>query len=185
MKHVLILFGLAASFLWSATEAAAPPATPTGKKVSAHRAAGMPASARQFYATTWGVDELSAKLAESGQLVRFSYRVIDVAKAAPLNNRASGPEMIDEGAHVVLQVPTMEKVGPLRQSMTPQEGKVYWILFSNKGDFVKSGHQVSVVIGPATAVRPGNCDPGRSESDGPQLEFERNGHSSRYAGVRT
>ena len=107
----------------------------------------MPGSARQFYATTWGVDELSVKLAESGQLVRFNYRVIDKVKAAPLNSRASSPEMLDEVAHVVLQVPTMEKVGPLRQSMPPEEGMVYWILFSNKGEFVKAGHQVSVLIG--------------------------------------
>jgi hypothetical protein len=145
MRHGLLIFGLAASLLWSG---AALPATATDKNVPQHRAAGMPASARQFYATTWGVDELSVKLAESGQLVRFNYRVIDKAKAAPLNSRASSPEMLDEVAHVVLQVPTMEKVGPLRQSMTPEEGKVYWILFSNKGEFVKAGHQVSVVIGP-------------------------------------
>jgi hypothetical protein len=144
MRHGLVIVGLAASFPWSA---AVPQATTSGAKAPQHRAAGMPASARQFYATTWGVDELSVKLVESGQLVRFNYRVIDKAKAAPLNSRASSPEMLDEVAHVVLQVPTMEKVGPLRQSMPPEEGMVYWILFSNKGEFVKAGHQVSVLIG--------------------------------------
>jgi len=145
MRHPLFIVSLASSLLWSA---AAPSATPTGTKVPSHHAAGMPGSARQFYATTWGVDELSAKLVESGQLVRFNYRVIDKVKAAPFNSRASSPEMLDEVAHVVLQVPTMEKVGPLRQSMPPEEGMVYWILFSNKGEFVKAGHQVSVLIGP-------------------------------------
>jgi len=108
----------------------------------------MPPSARQQYAIIWGVDQLSAKLVESGQLVRFNYRVIDATKAAPLNVRASSPQMIDAKAHVMLQVPTMEKVGPLRQSTTPENGKSYWMVFSNKGGYVKPGHRVSVLIGP-------------------------------------
>ncbi len=107
----------------------------------------MPESARQFYAMTYGVDQLWAKVAESGQLVRFNYRVLDAAKAAPLNDRASTPYMFDEQVHAVLQVPTMEKVGPLRQAMPPENGKSYWIVFSNKGNLVKAGHRVSVAIG--------------------------------------
>ena len=87
------------------------------------------------------------KLAESGQLVRFSYRVIDVKKAQPLHDRASEPALLDEKEHAVLQVPTMEKVGPLRQSQPPEYGKSYWMAFSNKGSIVKAGHRVSIVIG--------------------------------------
>src|SRR5690242_20340528 len=33
--------------------------------------------ARDYYRLVWGVDLLSAKLGESGQIVRFSYRIID------------------------------------------------------------------------------------------------------------
>jgi len=44
-------------------------------------------------------------------------------------------------------VPSLEKVGKLRQSSTPQSGRVYWMAFSNKGGYVKSGHRVDVVIG--------------------------------------
>jgi hypothetical protein len=119
-----------------------------GPKKSSPYVAGMPASARGFYAMTWGIDELSARLAESGQLVRFSYRVVDAAKAAPLQEKASAPYLLDEKVHAVLQVPTMEKVGPLRQSTAPENGKTYWMVFSNKGNIVKAGHRVSVVIGP-------------------------------------
>src|SRR6266705_1813139 len=122
MKKSLFALGLAAGITWTAaTSAAAPatpatpakPATPAAKQLSRHRAAGMPESARQYYAMTWGVDQLSAKLAESGQLVRFNYRVIDATKAAPLNDKSSSPQLIDVKARVALQVPTMEKVGPL------------------------------------------------------------------------
>ena len=157
MNKLYFALGLAASMTWTAaTSGAAPatpatptqPATPAAKQLSRHRAAGMPDGARQYYARTWGVDQLSAKLAESGQLVRFNYRVIDAVKAAPLNVRASSPQMIDEKARVSLMVPTMEKVGPLRQSMTPENGKIYWMVFSNKGNYVKPGDRVSVVIGP-------------------------------------
>ncbi len=130
----------------SPANAAAPAHSKTAKHVT-RRAAGMPEGARQYYANTWGVDRLSAKLAESGQLVRFDYRVIDAVKAAPLSERAATPQMLDEISRVVLQVPVMEKVGPLRQAMTPVNGKTYWMTFSNKGDHVKQGDRVSVVIG--------------------------------------
>lgn len=125
-----------------------PPAGSSKKRVTRPPVGGMPASARQYYATLWGVDQLSAKLAESGQLVRFNYRVVDTGKAAPLHDKASSPQLLDEQAHVVLQVPNMEKVGPLRQATAPEAGKSYWMVFSNKGNHVKVGHRVSVVIGP-------------------------------------
>lgn len=112
-----------------------------------HRAGGMPESARTFYALNWGVDQLSAQLAESGQLVRFSYRVVDATKAGALHDKASAPNLIDEKARVALLVPTMEKVGPLRQASPPENGKSYWMVFSNKGNVVRTGHRVSVVIG--------------------------------------
>jgi hypothetical protein len=116
-------------------------------RTSRHASGEMPASARQMYALTWGVDELTVKIAESGQLVRFSYRVTDADKAAALNEKTSTPYLLDEKARAILQVPTMEKVGPLRQSQVPEIGKSYWMVFSNKGDHVKVGDRVSVVIG--------------------------------------
>jgi len=41
----------------------------------------------------------------------------------------------------------LEQVGQLRQSADPEEGKSYWMAFSNKGLLVKRGDRVSVVIG--------------------------------------
>jgi hypothetical protein len=108
---------------------------------------GMPESARNYYASTWGVDELAAQLAESGQLVRFSFRILNTTLAKPLLDKVSNPSMLDERAHAVLSVPTMEKVGPLRQSGAAVVGKIYWVLFSNRGGVVKVGDRVSVVIG--------------------------------------
>ena len=120
---------------------------PAAQKSAQHHVGEMPDSARQYYALSWGVDEMAVRLAESGQLVRFSYRVVDTAKATPLHEKSSSPYLLDEQAHAVLQVPTMEKVGPLRQTTPPEAGKSYWMVFSNKGYFVKAGHRVSVTIG--------------------------------------
>ena len=95
----------------------------------------------------WGVDSLSVKSAESGEMIRFTYRVLDVDKAKALNDKKNEPSLIDPAAGVKLVVPSLEKVGKLRQSSSPEAGKMYWMAFSNKGGFVKPGHRVNVVIG--------------------------------------
>jgi hypothetical protein len=104
-------------------------------------------SAREFYALFWGVESLSVKTVESGEIIRFSYRVLDADKAKMLNDKKNEPSLIDPKAGVRLVVPTLEKVGQLRQSSAPETGKTYWMAFSNKGRYVKPGHRVNIVIG--------------------------------------
>ena len=101
----------------------------------------------KYYELVWGVDSLSVKYAESGEVIRFSYRVLDPQKAAMLNEKKLEPSLIDPGAGVKLVVPSLEKVGQLRQSATPEAGKSYWMAFSNKGRKVKRGDRVTIVIG--------------------------------------
>jgi hypothetical protein len=103
--------------------------------------------ATMYYESMWGVDSLRVKLAESGELVRFNYRVLDPEKAAALNDKKAEPELYDAEAGVKLVVPQMEKVGKLRQSSTPKAGMTYWMAFSNPTRVVKRGHRVDVVIG--------------------------------------
>lgn len=103
--------------------------------------------AGRYYALIWGVDSLSVRWAESGEVIRFSWRVLDAEKAKTLNEKKLEPFLIDPQAGVKLVVPTLEKVGQLRQSSTPEAGKSYWMAFSNKGRRVKRGDRVSVVIG--------------------------------------
>jgi len=100
-----------------------------------------------YYEGLWGVDELRVKVAESGELIRFNYRVLDPEKAAALNDKKVEPELIDAQAGVKLSVPELEKVGKLRQSSTPKAGMTYWMAFSNPTLVVKRGHRVDVVIG--------------------------------------
>ena len=100
-----------------------------------------------YYQVIWGVDSLTLKWAESGEVIRFSYRVLDPAKAKVLNDKKAEPSLIDPKAGVKLVVPSLEKVGQLRQTGTPEAGKSYWMAFSNKGRPVKKGDHVDVVIG--------------------------------------
>jgi hypothetical protein len=100
-----------------------------------------------YYRLIWGIDDLSVKSAEGGEVIRFTYQVLDPDKAKMLNNKRIEPSLIDEQAQVKLVVPQMEKVGKLRQTADPVSGRTYWMLFSNKGGHVKRGDHVSVIIG--------------------------------------
>ena len=104
-------------------------------------------SARKYYRMFWGVDIIGVKPVSSGAMLRFSYRVVDPKKATTLNDKQATPKLIDQRTGASLVVPTMEKIGQLRQSSTPELGREYWMLFSNKGNLVKAGSRVDVVIG--------------------------------------
>jgi hypothetical protein len=152
-RFALLAALLASSGMLSSAVAQAPP----GKKAPAaqppaavshryqpDRFAGR---AGAYYRLVWGVEGLAVKWTESGEVIRFSYRVLDAQKAKTLNDKGTEPSLIDPQAGVQRVVPSMEKIGQLRQSSTPEAGKSYWMAFSNKGRLVKRGHRVSVVIG--------------------------------------
>lgn len=103
--------------------------------------------AGRFYKLVWGVDSLSVKLVESGELIRFTWRVVDPDRAKTLSDKKLEPSLVDPQAGVSLAVPAVEQIGQLRQSAPPEEGKSYWMVFSNKGRLVKRGDRVNVVIG--------------------------------------
>lgn len=149
---VLLMGVLAAGLLALRTGAQSQPAASASKPV----VAGTPARyqpehfsrrAQLHYSLVWGVDSLSVKWAESGELLRFSYRVVNAEKAEMLNDKKYEPSLIDLQRGVKLVVPSLEKVGQLRQSSPPIAGKIYWMAFSNKGRVVKRGDHVDLVIG--------------------------------------
>jgi hypothetical protein len=147
----MLLAGLLAGGISSSAMATEPPAPAKGLAAAKPRTRYQPdrfaGRAGKYYDLVWGVDSLNVKLAESGQIVRFSYRVLNPARASALNDGRSEPSLIDPRAGVSLVIPRMEKVGQLRQTGTPEAGKAYWMAFSNKGRPVKKGDRVDVVIG--------------------------------------
>jgi hypothetical protein len=132
--------------LFAQTPAPAAKAAPAGHPTT-YLPNPMPRRAHAYYSLYWGVDSFSVKAVESGELIRFSYRVIEADRARSLNDKAIQPFLVSPQAHAKLVVPSLEKVGQLRQSSTPEAGKVYWMAFSNPGKVVKRGDRVNVVIG--------------------------------------
>ena len=128
----------------SAPQSTKSPFAPRGPEYTPNR---FPKRAELRYGLVWGVDSLSVKSAESGEIIRFSYRVLDAKKANTLNDEKLEPKLIDPRARVSLVIPSLEKVGKLRQISDPVPGRSYWMAFSNKGRMVKRGDRVTVVIG--------------------------------------
>ncbi len=148
-KLMLLAGVLASSNLVMSVGAQSPaptgqPGATAARRYQPNRFAGR---AGTDYKLVWGVESLSVKLAESGEMIRFSYRVIDAGKAKTLNDKKAEPSLIDSQVGVQLVVPALEQVGQLRQSSTPEAGESYWMAFSNKGRLVKRGDCVNVAIG--------------------------------------
>jgi hypothetical protein len=64
-----------------------------------------------------------------------------------LFKRANKPYLIHQESGKVLAVPVTSKIGPLRSSNKPQQGRTYWMFFGNKTKLVQKGDRVTVVIG--------------------------------------
>jgi hypothetical protein len=156
-----VLLALAVSsgiavFSAGAQNSASPTKPQTASPVAKHAVTSKPTHymperfsrrAQLHYSLVWGVDSLNVKTVESGEVVRFTFRVVDPNKAKMLNDKKYQPFLIDPGAGVRLIIPSLEKVGQLRQTSIPEVGKTYWMAFSNKGRRVRPGDRVNVVIG--------------------------------------
>ena len=129
----------------SAAKSAAAPAT--ARKVSPFRAVKLTANAKNYYVAVWGVDKLKVSYTSSGNLIRFSYRVTDPQRAKVLGEKKSTPYLLGQKSRALLQIPIMDKVGQLRQTGAPVVGQEYWMVFSNKGNLIKPGDRVNVMIG--------------------------------------
>jgi hypothetical protein len=104
--------------------------------------------AAAYYEAVWGIEAPNVKAVESGVILRFSYRVLDPGKAKLLSDKKFDPVLVSPAKGVKLVVPTMEKVGQLRQAPHELEaGKSYWMAFSNSGRLLRPGDRVDIVIG--------------------------------------
>ncbi len=130
-----------------------PPAAPNGKSAAAstpyrNQPDRIANRAAAYYEAVWGIEAPSVKAVESGVILRFSYRVLDPGKAKPLSDKKFDPFLVSPAKGVKLVVPSMEKVGQLRQAPHDLDaGKSYWMAFSNSGRVLKPGDRVDIVIG--------------------------------------
>jgi hypothetical protein len=141
---------LAAGLLCSgfAARAAAPPdSAPAAAPSRAAHVVARSQRGETYYARRFGVDQLQVRATASGASLEFRYRVVDPQKASVLNDKRATPVLIDQKTGSRLTVPTMEKIGALRQVASPEPGREYWMVFANPGKLVKPGQRVDVVIG--------------------------------------
>jgi hypothetical protein len=144
---VLLAQAAGSSHSSEASKATTPPSAVHAGSPTRYQPDPFAGKAGQYYRLVWGVDLLSVKAAESGELIRFSYRILDPQKAKILNDKQIPAFLNSPQRHIQLVIPSLEKVGQLRQSTTPEAGKSYWMAFSNPQRSVKRGDRVNVVIG--------------------------------------
>jgi len=156
MSHSFSPGGRASLCAIAACLAAAAVAAPAAAQQGAPAGAGARHSpyrpdlskrARTYFLVTRGIDDLKVHRIASDNLIRFSYRVTDPIAAKRLADRAVTPYLYGQTSHALLEVPVMDKVGQLRQSGRLEAGREYWMVFSNKGNVVKVGERVNVIIG--------------------------------------
>ena len=131
----------------SGASAATAPSPSRARKASPYRPVKATYKARNYYVAAWGIDKLKVSRTASGNLIRFSFRITEPARAAALIDRKLTPYMLGQKSRALLSIPIMEKIGPLRQSGAAKAGQEYWMTFSNKGDLIKPGDRVNVMIG--------------------------------------
>jgi hypothetical protein len=95
----------------------------------------------------WGIDEVHVRSTASGSVVRFSYRVVDAEKAKIVNDKRVEPYLLVKKSGARLEVPATEKIGKLRQTPPPEDGREYWMVFANTGRTLVPGDHVEIVIG--------------------------------------
>jgi hypothetical protein len=145
MKNVMAFLAAAACAL--PAFASAPATSSDAPRKSPHRPVKLTHNAKIHYNSAWGIDKLKVTHTASGNLIRFSYRVTDAARAKILGDKKATPYLFGQRSRALLQIPVMDKVGQLRQTGTPQTGQEYWMVFSNKGNLVRPGDRVNVMIG--------------------------------------
>jgi hypothetical protein len=104
-------------------------------------------SQKKALSEQWGIELVAMRSTAAGHMVDFRYKVVDADKAAPLFKRQTKPYLIHQQSGKVLAVPNTAKLGALRNSNTPQAGRIYWMFFGNHHRLVQTGDKVTVAIG--------------------------------------
>jgi hypothetical protein len=92
----------------------------------------------------WGLQITGMRLAFGGKGLDLRYKVLDPAKATNLLHMQGITYIIDQASGKSIPLPFQ------RENQTSQKlvaGKTYFALLSNKGQVVKQGSKVTVVIG--------------------------------------
>jgi hypothetical protein len=97
----------------------------------------------------WGIRPESLRLSAADHMIDFRYRVTDPEKAVKITSDPKlSTYLLDQASGVKLAVPNTPKVGALRQTTKkPEADRIYFTLFGNVPNLVKTGSKVTVVMG--------------------------------------
>lgn len=98
----------------------------------------------------WGISVEGIRLTAAGHMLDFRYRVLDPekAKGKGLIHPKMGLLVIEEKSGTELPVPTMAKVGALKQTRSHlYPDRIYSVLFANLNGTVKAEAIVTVMLG--------------------------------------
>jgi hypothetical protein len=101
----------------------------------------------------WGIQVDSLRLSMANSVVDLRYKILDPVKAAQLANGKTPAYIIDRATGTKLVMPTPPKEGafpPTAHRLVA--GKTYFAMVSNQGGTLKSGSQVTVVVGGSEAT---------------------------------
>lgn len=94
-----------------------------------------------------GVEAVSLRRTVAGQMLDFRFRVVDPEKAAPVLSRSTPAYLVHQATGARMEVPET-KVGRMRQNtLKPEKGRTYFMLFNAAGRGVSPGDKVTVVVG--------------------------------------
>lgn len=102
---------------------------------------------QQQLADEWGIEVVSMRLTADNYMLDFRYKVLDREKARRIFQKGAKSLLIDQASGAIFAVPNMPKIGPLRSANMPKEGKNYFMLFANPGQYIESGAVVTVKVG--------------------------------------
>jgi hypothetical protein len=131
----------------SGAQSAHATAKPPAGRPSPYKGEKVSDKAKALYPAEWGIDHLKVSATNAGNLIKFTYHVVEPKLAKALGDHSNSPYLQAPRSHAILQVPQMEKIGQLRQTGNLEADKDYWMVFSNKGNLVHPGERVNVVIG--------------------------------------
>ena len=95
-----------------------------------------------------GVEVVAVRLTAAGRMLDFRYRVTDPGKASALLNRRTKAHAIHLPTGKEMGVPRVARVGRMKSSAVEgKRGTVYFLFLDARGQQVKSGDRVTVVIG--------------------------------------
>lgn len=109
-------------------------------------AAGKPAAAASME-ERWGLRVQSVRQSAAGYMLDVRLHVADAEKAAPLFSAQIKPQLVDLATGAVMSVPTVPKIGSMRSTRKPLQGRGYAMLFANPQQHVKPGAKVLVIMG--------------------------------------